>query len=352
MSRLRLDSVEWKEFTVGDLFDIQIGKSIDGNKIQGNLGKTPYITRKVTDNGFDNFIDNYSKNFLYSDVPVITIGNETAKPFVQTTPFYTGTKVNILKPKEQLGKQKLLFFSMAHEKACDRYSYSFTANSTRLKKQIILLPSDEHGNPNWEFMEGYVKQEQKLQAQKIIDYYEQRIIECGFELLGFEDVEWKNFYVGDLFDFKQKPSKGLNHLTELDKGGVNYLGATNRNNGVISYVTSDAKLEYDGNCIAFIRNGEGSMGYSVYKKEKFIATQDISVGYNENLDKYIGLFITTIADKVRGKYNFGYKRNLQRLKKEVLRLPVDKDGKPHWEYMHKFMHKLENENILKVLEYI
>ena len=149
MSRLSLDSVKWKEFVLGNLFDIQIGKAINGNKIQGNLGEKPYITRKVTDNGLDNFIDNYPREFLYSDVPVITIGNETAKPFVQVTPFYTGTKVNILKPKEQLEKEKLLFVGMALEKACDRYSYSFTANSTRLKKQIILLPVDANGNPNW-----------------------------------------------------------------------------------------------------------------------------------------------------------------------------------------------------------
>ena len=73
MSRLSLDSVKWKEFVLGNLFDIQIGKAINGNKIQGNLGEKPYITRKVTDNGLDNFIDNYPREFLYSDVPVITI---------------------------------------------------------------------------------------------------------------------------------------------------------------------------------------------------------------------------------------------------------------------------------------
>ena len=94
------------------------------------------------------------------------------------------------------------------------------------------------------------------------------------------------------------------------------------------------------------------MGYSVYKKEDFIATQDISVGYNKNLNQYNGMFITTVADRVRGKYNFGYKRNQQRLENEILTLPVDENGNPHWDYMSKFMQKIEAEKLEKALEYI
>ena len=100
-----------------------------------------------------------------------------------------------------------------------------------------------------------------------------------------------------------------------------------------------------GNCIAFIRNGEGSMGFSIYKSENFIATSDISVGYSENLNREIGLFITTIADRVRGKYNFGYKRSATRLKKEKLHLPIDKNKQPAYDYMENYIKKLEYEKL-------
>ena len=63
------------------------------------------------------------------------------------------------------------------------------------------------------------------------------------------------------------------------------------------------------------------MGFSIYKAEDFIATSDISVGYSEKLNREIGLFITTVADRIRGKYNFGYKRSDTRLKKEKLKYP-------------------------------
>ena len=111
-------------------------------------------------------------------------------------------------------------------------------------------------------------------------------------------------------------------------------------------------MQYKGNCIAFIRNGEGSMGYSIYKKESFIATQDISVGYNEKLNEYSAKFITTIADRVRGKYTFGYKRNQTRLKKEILTLPIDKNGDPNWSYMENFIKNIEQKQIKNVLKYL
>lgn len=139
-------------------------------------------------------------------------------------------------------------------------------------------------------------------------------------------------------------SKGLNHLKK--GGNMPYLSATNRNNGVSEFVVVSSpevkKMIQKGNSIAFIRNGVGSIGYAVYKKENFIATSDISVGYNENLNKYTGTFITTVADRAREKYSFGYKRTPERLKKERLLLPVTDSGEIDWRFMEQYMKRIEN----------
>lgn len=87
------------------------------------------------------------------------------------------------------------------------------------------------------------------------------------------------------------------------------------------------------------------MGYSVYKSENFIATSDITVGYHPKLDRFNGTFITTIADQVRGKYNFGYKRSDTRLSKEKILLPVNLSNEPDFEYMSNYMKKIESEKI-------
>ena len=128
--------------------------------------------------------------------------------------------------------------------------------------------------------------------------------------------------IGDLFTLIPGKGRGANHL-EPDTEGISYLGATNRNNAVLDFVKPEEGLVQKGNCIAFIRNGEGSMGYAVYKAEDFIATSDITLGYAPFLNRYTGTFITTAADQVRGKYSYNYKRSDTRLKKEMIQLPVD-----------------------------
>lgn len=54
------------------------------------------------------------------------------------------------------------------------------------------------------------------------------------------------------------------------------------------------------------------------------------------------MFITTIADRIRGKYNFGYKRSATRLAKEVLSLPATPAGQPDWDFMEQYMRNIES----------
>ena len=161
-----LEDKRWKEFIIENLFSIKIGKNVDGNKINKNGGKTAYITRKELNNGLDGFIQ-YDDKYLNSQYPVITIGNETAKPFVQQYPFFTGTKVNILRHKKLISIEIYKFIAQCLEMHRDKYSYSFTINSTRLKRQKIMLPINQDNKPDYEYMENYIK---KIEYKKLSSY--------------------------------------------------------------------------------------------------------------------------------------------------------------------------------------
>lgn len=167
--------------------------------------------------------------------------------------------------------------------------------------------------------------------------------------LKLSDREWKQFKLASIFKIENcKCSK----VSGLQKGTTPYVGATNRNNGVMSFVKADKKLITKGNCLAFICDGEGSVGYSVYKSEDFIGSTTVKVGRNENLNKYNATFITTIADTVRSKYNFGFKRNETHLKNEILMLPANKKGEPDFEFMEAFMKQKEQEKFQEYNDYI
>ncbi|MBR0256745.1 MAG: restriction endonuclease subunit S [Synergistaceae bacterium] len=171
---MSLEGVKWGKFAIGELFTVEIGKAIDGNKVDKVSGATPYITRKESNNGLDGFID-YEEGYVNGTFPVITIGNETAEPFVQNFPFYTGTKVNILAPRTTITRQALLFVAQCLKIHKGKYSYAFTINSTRLKKQVIQLPVDDSGNPDWAFMEAYMREREQAMIERYISHVMGRI---------------------------------------------------------------------------------------------------------------------------------------------------------------------------------
>ncbi|MDG6265566.1 restriction endonuclease subunit S [Glaesserella parasuis] len=166
--------------------------------------------------------------------------------------------------------------------------------------------------------------------------------------LKLTDRTWGKFSIGDLFQIENcKCSK----VSVLKEGNVPYIGATNRNNGVLSFVENKSSFITKGNCIVFICDGEGSIGYSIYKKEDFIGTTTIKVGRNEYLNKYIGQFIVTCSNMMRGKYNFGYKRNEANLKREIIMLPENTDGDPDWQFMEDFIKQKEEKQVTKLKNY-
>lgn len=162
------------------------------------------------------------------------------------------------------------------------------------------------------------------------------------------DVEWGKFFIKDIFEIEKcKCSK----VASLPEGKIPYVGATNRNNGVLSFVDAESKLITKGKCIAFICDGEGSIGYSIYKEEDFVGSTTVKVGRNKKLNKFNAKFITTISDTVRSKYNFGFKRNEAHLKKEILQLPIDEHGDPNWHFMEEYIKERENKQRNDLKEY-
>ncbi|MDR1625744.1 MAG: restriction endonuclease subunit S, partial [Spirochaetia bacterium] len=119
------------------------------------------------------------------------------------------------------------------------------------------------------------------------------------------------------------------------------IGAKKNDNGIMKKVAYDNDLITKGNCIVFICDGQGSVGYSNYMNTDFIGSTTISVGYSAKLNKYNGLFLVAILDLERPKYSYGrkYRKYLSETK---IKLPVDNNGEPNWNYM---------ENYIKALPY-
>ena len=329
--------MRWECFRLADVFDIKpTADGIDKVRLAPGEGKYPYVTRSDMNNGV-NMLVARQEGFRLNEGNCISVGSDTQTVFYQPTDFYTGNNVNILR-HSRINAYTGKFLLPLLERTLSVFCWGHAATLTRIKRSKIFLPVDDSGNPNWAFMEGYMRERERAMIERYISHVMGRI--SGGGMLSLEGVRWAGFVIGDLFTLIPGKGRGANHL-EPGNDGISYLGATNRNNAVLDFVKPEEGLVQKGNCIAFIRNGEGSMGYSVYKAEDFIATSDITLGYAPFLNRYTGTFITTVADQVRGRYSYNYKRSDTRLRKEVIQLPVDSSGNPDWAFMEAYMRQEE-----------
>lgn len=153
------------------------------------------------------------------------------------------------------------------------------------------------------------------------------------------NVTWKEVKVKTIFPKIEKCKCGK--VGNLEDGLIPYVGATNRNNGTMRYVKASEKLITKGNCIVFICDGQGSVGYSIYKAEDFIGSTTLKVGRNKFLNYYNAQFIIGALDKNRCIYSYGYKRTEPRLKNETIYLPVNSKGEPDYKFMEEYIKERE-----------
>lgn len=149
---------------------------------------------------------------------------------------------------------------------------------------------------------------------------------------------WKPFRIDSLFTLENGKNKSAADLEEGDE--TVYVGAKKDGNGIMKHVRSVPNLESKGNCIVFICNGEGSVGYANYMNRSFIGTSDIVAGYNPHLTALSGLFIATVFGLERPRYSWGRKLK-QTLASTIIRLPATQHGEPDWKRMEEYMRSMK-----------
>lgn len=172
-----------------------------------------------------------------------------------------------------------------------------------------------------------------------------------------DTASWQGFKINCLFN---RFERGKANQTKLDEGNDTfYVGAKRNDNGVMFRCAYDEELISEGNCIVFICNGQGSVGFANYMDRDFIASTDLVLGYADWLNSDVGVFLATLFSLERPKYSFGRKWG-RFLKDTVVQLPVKKDSSgnpiidpkgryspegyiPDWQFMEAFIRSLHHE---------
>jgi hypothetical protein len=151
---VKLFDRKWKQINLGKLFCVS--SSTDKLIKDYSNGNTPYVSSTEYNNGVSNYVDAVPTNS--GNMLTVNRGGSVGKTFYHENPFLaTPVDVRLLKPKFDLNRWIGLFLSVIIENEKYRFNFSRKMGTGRLKDLMINLPVDKNGNPDWQFMEDYIK---------------------------------------------------------------------------------------------------------------------------------------------------------------------------------------------------
>lgn len=150
---LDLDIMNWRSFTVGDIFTVQRGKE---KALDTDIGAFPLVMATRENNGVSSYIED--GKFLFSPGAITVVGNgaSTGESFYQPTNFYAGSDVCVLYPKSKISKYALFFIITVLKLESYRFSYGRKWSKSRLENHSILLP-DLDGVIDIAYMDLFIK---------------------------------------------------------------------------------------------------------------------------------------------------------------------------------------------------
>ena len=334
---IKIDTSNWKTFTLSQIFEkIEPTKgTVTEDLLQGN--EVPYIGATKSHNGFLNMVARKGNEEYISKgncIVLVQIGAGGAGyATYQEKDFIGMAGKTCCAYSKHLTRTTGLFLATLLCKERFRYSYGRSWTGPRICNTQIKLPALKDGTPDWEQMNNII-------SAIIPAIPKTKNMNKSFILPNMS--QWKEFVLGDIFPYitfgKIKQTQDLPEGNE-----VYYVGAKKTNNGIIQKYGYDSHLISKGNCLIFICDGQGSIGYNNYMDKDFYATINLALGYNDQLNKYNALFLVTLLDLERSRFSFGRKRKAT-LAHTKIKLPATKESNgtytPDWKFMENYIKSL------------
>lgn len=150
---VKLNITEWKEYALGQLFDIKKGKRL--TKADMIEGRDNYLGAIDNNNGVRQKI--FADKLWEPNCITVNYNGSVGEAFYQSEPFWASDDVNVLYPNGwQLNKYIGLFIATVIKAERPKYNYGRKWTKKAMRRSVIKLPSKE-GRPDFEFMERYMK---------------------------------------------------------------------------------------------------------------------------------------------------------------------------------------------------
>lgn len=332
----KINTSSWKEFEISELFNVQTTKSTD--KLMLNFtddGKYDFVGRTALNNGVQGKLNNlgYDANPAKT-FSVVQVGQTCC--LYREREWYASQNIFILYPKyEDLITHRFFITTCINKMLAAKYQDAYTYPSlAELKKIKVLLPAKAIDEPDWQFMEDYIKEIQKKVQNKT---FKQKGHKKKIDITTAEnktEEEWKKYRIGDLF--KISLSKDDIQPKLVNEGSFPLVSSGKENNGICAYIEKqDAKL-WDAGLLTV-----DMFGKAFYQEKPFYCVSHGRVNIlipKKDMSEMSLRFISAVIEKTTmEKYDFQEMCTGTKLAEEFVFLPSGGNGQPDWEGIEKFM---------------
>ncbi|WP_258237564.1 restriction endonuclease subunit S [Arcobacter sp. CECT 9188] len=363
----KLESVEWGEYRLGDLFEIRGNPQLNKDSFKFNENaEFPYFTRTAFNNGILGYVE-YLDDEHKIEGNCLAVGMIAMQFFYMQKDFYAGQFTKRAIPKSfSLTERIAIYFISLLNKNQQRFQNVLVRDfENEFNKTIVKLPV-KNSEIDFDFIEFFIaeiemKQINELQtylkATSLKDYNltdeEQKVLD------EFDNMKWGEFRLGDLFE-RIKTNKLPFKADELSKKPIDSyvlpcLTSSFQNQG-LNYFAPKDNATILKNVISIPSNSDVYRAY--FQSKEFTVLSDayaIEWIYNEvKLSPNQYLFTVPCINKVTDLSIYSYKNKLggwNVVQNKNIELPI-KNDQPDYKTMETLISAIKKLMIKDVIDYV
>ena len=329
----KIDTNDWKEFVIKDLFDVS--RPTARSQANYDEGDVPFVASGNYNNGVLKYLEP-KKDEVLDKGNCITVSPIDGSAFYQEVDFLgrggAGSSIIILR-NENLNLYNGMYIATVIRAVCSKYVYNDMANKDTIGSEKIRLPIDKEGNPNFSYMESYMKN-LGVAVSSSLNALQSAKKNCKPKMVDMS--KWKEYKIGDIFSNIQKPHVyHTKHVVE-DSSGIPYVVRSKFNNGIKYYVKKPLGKINPPNVISF--GAENATFF--YQEMEWVSGRDIYYIDTQGLSRNICLFFTACLQPIASKYSYNNGLFPKLLKEEKIKLPSLSNGDLDYDFMENYMNNL------------
>ena len=326
-----IDVSGWGEFKVGDYFTQERGK--EKAPKQNKDGDCSLIQETNSNNGFDRLVQ---PTVIFKGNAITISINYASNVFYQKDDFCASVNIAIIR-NDNLNLYNGYFIASVLSSAHRKFDYQNKISKELIDDEIIKLPATPDGQPDWDYMESYMKavmeeSEKSLENLKKADDTKHLIDVSG----------WGEFKIGDLFDIHPTKAYKLTNAQLLDDGNYPVIANSAYNNGIGGYSTKEPTE--NGNMVTFSDTVDANTIF--YQKEPFVGYPHVQglypIKYEDKWNELTYQFFVSVfrgTALVKG-FDYGNKFRRDIAVELMVKLPITSTGDPNWQYMEDYMRSI------------